>query len=106
MKIGVVVDARCDLPRSYIDEHRLIVLPNVLEVGEKEIIDSRDARETLAAYRRYVADKSLEARSRTLEVDAIRDLFLDDLIHSHHKDCCYEPTPWSSRRSRCGPDRR
>jgi DegV family protein with EDD domain len=80
MKIGVVVDASCDLPRSYIDEHRLIVLPNVLEFGEKEIIDSRDARETLAAYRRYVADKSLEARSRTLEVDAIRDLFLDDLV--------------------------
>ena len=45
MKIGVVVDASCDLPRSYIDEHRLIVLPSILEFGEKEIIDSRDAWE-------------------------------------------------------------
>lgn len=80
MKIGIVVDASCDLPRSYIDEHRLIVLPSILEFGEKEIIDSRDARDTLAVYRRYVADKSLEARSRAPEVDAIRDLFLDDLV--------------------------
>ena len=80
MKIGVAIDASCDLPRSYIDEHRLVVLPGLLEFGDKEIVDSRDSAETLAVYRRFIADKSLESRSRALDVEKIRDLFLDDLV--------------------------
>lgn len=80
MKIGVAVDASCDLPRSYIDKHRLVVIPGMLEFGDKEIVDVRDAAETLAVYRRFIADKSVESRSRALEVEKIRDLFLDDLV--------------------------
>lgn len=80
MKIGVVIDASCDLPRSYIDEHELTVLPGLLEFDDKEIVDVRDPAETLAIYRRYIADKSAVARSRALDVEHIRDLFLDDLV--------------------------
>ncbi len=80
MKIGVAIDASCDLPRSYIDEHRLVILPGLLEFGDKEIVDVRDAADTLAVYRRFIADKSLESRSRALDIEKIRDLFLDDLV--------------------------
>lgn len=80
MKIGVAIDASCDLPRSYIDEHRLVVMPGLLEFGDKEIIDVRDPTDTLAVYRRFIADKSLESRSRALDVEKIRDLFLEDLV--------------------------
>ncbi len=80
MKIGVVIDASCDLPRSYIDKHDLVVLPGLLEFGDKEIVDARDAAGTLSVYRRFIADKSLESRSRALDVEKIRDLFLDDLV--------------------------
>jgi DegV family protein with EDD domain len=80
MKIGVAIDASCDLPRSYIDEHRLVILPGLLEFGDKEIVDVRDAADTLGIYRRFIADKSLDSRSRALDVEKIRDLFLDDLV--------------------------
>jgi len=80
MKIGVVIDASCDLPRTFIDEHHLVVLPGLLEFGDKEVVDVRDPSETLAVYRRYIADKSLISRSRALDVEKIRDLFLDELV--------------------------
>jgi DegV family protein with EDD domain len=80
MRTGVVVDPSCDLPRSFIDEHGIIVLPGLLEFGDKELMDVRDAHETLAMYRRYIADRSLESRSRALGIDRIRDIFLDELV--------------------------
>ncbi|MGD8425222.1 MAG: DegV family protein [Gammaproteobacteria bacterium] len=80
MKIGVVIDASCDLPRSFIEDHQLVVMPGLLEFGDKEIVDLRDPKETLSVYRRFIADKSILSRSRAPEVEQIRDLFLDDLV--------------------------
>ncbi|MGI9263667.1 MAG: DegV family protein [Gammaproteobacteria bacterium] len=80
MKVGVVIDASCDLPRSYVEEHELEILPGYLEFGGKELVDIRDPRDTLSYYRRYIADKSLEARSRALPVEQITKLFLEDLV--------------------------
>ncbi len=80
MRTGVVIDASCDLPRSFIDEHGIVVLPGLLEFGDKEVLDTRDAHETLAMYRRYIADRSLRSGSRALDVERIRDLFLDELV--------------------------
>lgn len=80
MKIGVVIDASCDLPRSFIDEHQLVVLPGILEFDDKEILDLRDPKDTLSVYRRFIADKSITGRSRALEVARIKELFLEDLV--------------------------
>lgn len=80
MRTGVVVDASCDLPRSFMDEHGIVVLPGLLEFGDKEVVDVRDAQETLALYRRYIADRSLDSRSRAPSVERISGLFLDELV--------------------------
>jgi DegV family protein with EDD domain len=80
MKVGVVIDASCDLPRTYIEEHGLEILPGFLEFGDKQLIDNRDPRDTLSYYRRFIADKSIEAQTRAWSVESIRDLFLDDLV--------------------------
>ncbi len=80
MKVGVVIDASCDLPRAYIEERGLEVLPGFLDFGDKELVDVRDPRETLAYYRRYIADKSTPAGSRAWPAENIRDLFLNELI--------------------------
>ena len=80
MKVGVVIDASCDLPRSYVEEHELEILPGYLEFGGKELLDIRDPRDTLSYYRRYIADKSIEARTRAWPVEQITKLFLEDLV--------------------------
>ena len=80
MKVGVVIDASCDLPRTYIEEHGLEILPNYLQFGDKRLIDNRDPRETLSYYRRFIADKAIKAGTQAWAVESIRDLFLEDLV--------------------------
>lgn len=80
MRIGLVVDASCDLPRSFIREHGIHVLPSVLSFGTKHYVDERDPEETMALFRRLIADKSLPASSQACSVEEIRNLFLDELV--------------------------
>lgn len=80
MRIGLVIDASCDLPNAYIEEHGIVVLPGIVELGDKEFLDNRDPRASLSVYRRYLADRSLPAGTRPAEVEQIRDLFLEDLV--------------------------
>ena len=80
MRVGVVIDASCDLPRTYIEENGLEMLPGFLQFDDKKLIDNRDPRDTLSYYRRFIADKSIEAGTRAWAVESIRDLFLEDLI--------------------------
>jgi DegV family protein with EDD domain len=80
MRIGIVVDASCDLPHSYIESNGLVVVPGLIEFGERSALDSREPRETLAWYRRELSDHRLEARTVAPTIDQIRDLFLNDLV--------------------------
>ena len=80
MRIGLVVDASCDLPRSFLQQHAVHVLPNVLTFGSKHYVDDRSPEETMGLFRRLIADKSVPADARACEVDEIRALFLDELV--------------------------
>ena len=80
MRVGVVIDATCDLPHSYIESHGLIVLPGHVEFGDASYTDVREPEETLRWYRRHIGDKSTPGRSVAWGIERIRDLFLEDLI--------------------------
>jgi DegV family protein with EDD domain len=80
MRIGVVVDASCDLPHSYIESHGLVVLPGTIRFGERTVLDTREPHETLDWYRRELIDRQLEAVTEAAGIEQIRDLFLDDLV--------------------------
>ena len=47
MKIGLVVDATCDLPAPYIKEHHIQVLPISLRIGDEHVVDDRNPDTTL-----------------------------------------------------------
>lgn len=79
-KIGLVVDATCDLPRSFIEEHGLEIMPVMMRFGSMSFKDLRDPEQTMDFYRRFVADKNLEITTTPLSTKAIRDLFLDQLV--------------------------
>lgn len=79
-KIGIVVDAACDLPRSYIQQHGLEIMPINMHFGTMTFKDVRDPEQTMEFYRRYVAEKELEINTTPLSVKAIKDWFLDQLV--------------------------
>ena len=33
MRIGIVVDSACDLPREFLDQHGVLVMPITLRIG-------------------------------------------------------------------------
>jgi len=74
MKIGVVIDSACDLPRSYIDKYGLNIMPINLRFGDELFMA------TMRFYQRYLASKDTDAETEPPEPDVIKDMFLKDLV--------------------------
>lgn len=80
MKIGVVIDSACDLPRSYIEKHNLEIMPVTVNIEGEQFVDVRDPDATMAFYKDYLSNPNMDAETEPLSVDAIRDLFLDEFV--------------------------
>jgi DegV family protein with EDD domain len=80
MRIGLVVDSACDLPKSFIDEHRVIILPVTIRIENENFIDRRDPAETIAFYRSHIGEKGHDAESAPFSVEQIQDLFLSRVV--------------------------
>lgn len=55
MRIGLVVDATCDLPPEFLAAHGIRVMPIGIRLGEQRLIDRRDPDTTLSFYRDHLA---------------------------------------------------
>ncbi len=54
MRIGLVVDATCDLPPEFLAAHGIRVMPIGIRLGEQRLIDRRDPDTTLSFYRDHL----------------------------------------------------
>ena len=79
MRTGIVIDSACDLPQSFLDAHHIHLLPILLCRGETRLPDQRDPEATLAFYRQYQADKTLDADTAPPTVADIQARLLDEL---------------------------
>ena len=79
-KIGLVIDSACDLPRSYIEQQSIEIMPVIMRFGSMTFKDTRDPEQTMDLYRRFVAVKELDISTTPMSTKAIRDLFLDQLV--------------------------
>jgi DegV family protein with EDD domain len=80
MRIGVVVDSACDLPRAFIEQHRLTILPITLRIGDHTFHDNRDAGVTQSFYREHFGQNGQDAETSPFTVEQIRALFLERLV--------------------------
>ncbi len=74
-RIGVVVDATCDLPPEVLHRMGLRVLPIELLLGDSKRRDERDPAATLAFYGRELQQKGSQAEARSLSAGDIRQWF-------------------------------
>ncbi len=79
MRIGIVVDSACDLPQSFIEENKIVILPITLHLDGRQMIDTRDAETTLEFYRQHVAAAS-QAETTAFSVEQTKQLFLERLV--------------------------
>ena len=80
MRIGLVVDSTCDLPKTFIDEHRIIILPITIRIEDEQFVDRRDPRQTIEFYRSHIGEKGHNAESAPFTVEQIQELFLDRVV--------------------------
>lgn len=80
MRIGIVIDSACDLPKDYIDRSGIHVLPISVRIGDALRIDHRDQAETLAFLKSHIAERGASAETLPFTVEQIRDLFLARLV--------------------------
>ena len=81
MRMGVVVDATCDLAHGFVTGHDLEILPAALVLDRTRVLmDRRDPDTTLEIYRRYICDRAQVPAVQPMSTVAIRELFLNELV--------------------------
>lgn len=87
MRIGLVMDASCDLPQEYVDRHRITVLPIHIDVDGQVFDDRRDETEVQRFLDQDLGARSHAAHTEPYSVEAIQTLFLDELVTRY--DCVF-----------------
>ncbi len=80
MRIGLVVDSTCELPREWLDAHKVIIEPIKIHMGNAMFVDERQAAESLRFYREHLGEQGHAAESTPFTVEQIRELFLTKLV--------------------------
>ena len=80
MKIGLVVDSGCDLPKDFIDANNILVMPVPIRIGKEIYVDDRDPQRAREFYARHEIDKSHDAETAPPSVEQIRTLLLDHAV--------------------------
>ena len=88
MRIGVVVDSACNLPQSYIEENKIVILPITLHLDGRNMIDDRNPQTTLEFYRSHVTDAA-RAETSAYSVEQIKTLFLERLVLDYDLVFCF-----------------
>ncbi|KZY29927.1 EDD domain protein, partial [Alcanivorax sp. HI0044] len=80
MKIGLVVDSGCDLPKDFIDANNILVMPVPIRIGKEIYVDDRDPQRAREFYARHEVDKTHDAETAPPSVEQIRTLLLDQAV--------------------------
>jgi DegV family protein with EDD domain len=92
MRIGLVVDATCDMPSSVYEQYGIVILPIRIKIGESVFADTRDEAATLAFLDSDLAERGIDAETASYSVEQIRDLFLSKLVIDYDYVFCLTVT--------------
>lgn len=92
MRIGLVMDATCDLPRKFIDDNQITVLPITIRIDDHTFVDVHDPEAMEDYYRGEVGKRGHAAETMPLSVDEIRELFLGRLVLDYDAVFCLTVT--------------
>lgn len=96
MRIGVVVDPSCDLPRSFFENGDVELMPTTIKVGDHSFEDHRDDAQTIRFHtdtRTRMKQKSeTSVESSPYTSGQIEALFLEKLVHKYDHVFCVMAT--------------
>ena len=88
MRIGLVVDSACDLPRDFLEREQVELLPITVRIGDAVQVDHRDEAQTLAFLESHIAERGASAETIPYTPEQIRDLFLERLVVEYDDIFC------------------
>jgi DegV family protein with EDD domain len=80
MRIGLVVDATCDMPSSILEHYGIVILPIGIKIGDTQFADTRDEQAAATFIESDIGERGVDAETSSFSVDQIRDLFLKRLV--------------------------
>ena len=93
MRMGLAIDASCDLPQAFLQQHDIAVMPIVVRIDDTVFKDDRNPAEIERFFNLKLGSRSHSAETEPCSVEDVQKLFLDKLVLE--KDCvfCLTITP-------------
>ena len=85
MRIGVAIDAACDVPHEFLERNGIAVMPIAVKVDYQRFKDDRDPAEIQRFRDRKLGSRSHSAETEPSSVEDVQALFLDRLVKEY--DC-------------------
>ncbi|MGN6229494.1 MAG: DegV family protein [Dyella sp.] len=87
MRMGLAIDASCDLPQAFIEEHDIAVMPIAVKIDKDVFKDNRDPAEIQRFFDLKMGSRSHSASTEPCSVEDVQKLFLEKLVLE--KDCVF-----------------
>lgn len=88
MRIGIVVDAGCDLPEEFIAEEKIVIMPIAVRIGDHVTVDARNDAVTEQFLDSQLAKDAAEAETIPYTAEQISELFLSKLVVDYDYVMC------------------
>jgi len=85
MRIGVAIDAACDVPQDFLERNGIAVMPITVKVDGQKFKDDRDPIEIQRFRDQKLGSKSHSGETEPSSVEDVQNLFLDRLVKDY--DC-------------------
>jgi fatty acid-binding protein DegV len=95
MRIGLAIDAACDLSHAFLLQHNVSVMPIAVRVDGEVFMDDREPAEIQRFINRRLGSRSHSAETYPFSVKQIENFFLNRLVLE--KDCMFCLTMMATR---------
>ncbi|MHA6204741.1 DegV family protein [Dyella soli] len=87
MRMGLAIDASCDLPQAFLQKHNIAVMPITVRVDDEVFLDNRSQVELHRFLDRNLGSRSHSAETEPCSIEDVQNLFLDKLVLE--QDCVF-----------------
>ena len=85
MRIGIAIDAACDLPQDFLERNGIAVMPIAVKVDLQRFKDDRDPVEIQRFRNQKLGSRSHSAETEASSVEDVQNLFLQRMVKEY--DC-------------------
>lgn len=87
MRMGLAIDAACDLSQDFMLQHNIAVMPITIKVDRETFMDNRDPAEMERFINKRLGNRSHSAETEPCPVEEVQKLFLEKLVIE--QDCVF-----------------